>query len=191
MITWHFLISCAGPLLILPCWRRGGREFLTSWEDLVSKELFAPSWVRSLDFQDPLSLGYGLVWKLNPVGDQLAEIQVSFSTSVWHMWDMDRLVIAWFVFWDKKCGLTLAYYFRPVICKIKKTVNLFFSLLFLSVFVINCHVSLLCMCAVFDWYFLPFAEAFQRARKKMEEARKSLPQDLISSASQLQIESSA
>lgn len=42
------LISTAfskpGPLLILPCWRRGGREFLTSWEDLVSKELFAPSW---------------------------------------------------------------------------------------------------------------------------------------------------
>uniref|UniRef100_I3KLC5 MKS transition zone complex subunit 1 n=1 Tax=Oreochromis niloticus TaxID=8128 RepID=I3KLC5_ORENI len=34
-------------------------------------------------------------------------------------------------------------------------------------------------------------EAFQRARKKMQEARKSLPQDLISSASQLQIESSA
>uniref|UniRef100_A0AAX7W331 MKS transition zone complex subunit 1 n=1 Tax=Astatotilapia calliptera TaxID=8154 RepID=A0AAX7W331_ASTCA len=50
---------------------------------------------------------------------------------------------------------------------------------------------LLCMCVVFDWYFLPFAEAFQRARKKMQEARKSLPQDLISSASQLQIESSA
>ncbi|XP_063342581.1 Meckel syndrome type 1 protein isoform X3 [Pelmatolapia mariae] len=34
-------------------------------------------------------------------------------------------------------------------------------------------------------------EAFQRARKKMQEAQKSLPQDLISSASQLQIESSA
>lgn len=34
-------------------------------------------------------------------------------------------------------------------------------------------------------------EAFQRARKKMQEARESLPRDLISATSQLQIESSA
>uniref|UniRef100_A0A3P8TXP5 MKS transition zone complex subunit 1 n=1 Tax=Amphiprion percula TaxID=161767 RepID=A0A3P8TXP5_AMPPE len=34
-------------------------------------------------------------------------------------------------------------------------------------------------------------EAFQRARRKMQEARESLPRDLISATSQLQIESSA
>ncbi|XP_040907533.1 Meckel syndrome type 1 protein isoform X3 [Toxotes jaculatrix] len=34
-------------------------------------------------------------------------------------------------------------------------------------------------------------EAFQRARRKMQEARESLPRDLISTTSQLQIESSA
>lgn len=39
-------------------------------------------------------------------------------------------------------------------------------------------------------YCLPLSEAFQRARKKMQDARESLPRDLIGSTSQLQSESS-
>lgn len=35
------------------------------------------------------------------------------------------------------------------------------------------------------------SEAFQRARKRMQEARETLPRDLMSSTSRLQIQSSA
>lgn len=63
-----------------------------------------------------------LVWKLNPVGDQLAEIQVSFSTSAWHMWDMDGLVIAWFVFWATKCSVL----FQTSYVKSRKQLTFFF-----------------------------------------------------------------
>jgi len=40
-------------------------------------------------------------------------------------------------------------------------------------------------------YAFFLSEAFQRARRKMQEARESLPRDVIDSTSQLQLESTA